>query len=64
MDERSNRNFDGSSPRDQNAQANEHVYSGGLEEKKADADSDNSVERDPEDLAGRVCYELEPLVLS
>ncbi|CAL1586342.1 unnamed protein product [Knipowitschia caucasica] len=30
------------------------------EEKKED--SENSVERVPEDLAGRVCYELEPLV--
>ncbi|XP_068433617.1 scavenger receptor cysteine-rich type 1 protein M130-like [Clinocottus analis] len=29
-----------------------------------DADADNSVEDVPEDLAGRVCYELEPLVLS
>nr|XP_057912674.1 deleted in malignant brain tumors 1 protein-like [Doryrhamphus excisus]XP_057912675.1 deleted in malignant brain tumors 1 protein-like [Doryrhamphus excisus] len=33
------------------------------EDKAADVDSENSVERDPEDLAGRVCYELEPLVL-
>lgn len=33
-------------------------------EKKADVDIDNAAERDPEDLAGRVCYELEPLVLS
>ncbi|KAM9782736.1 uncharacterized protein ACB057_015007 [Neosynchiropus ocellatus] len=28
------------------------------------ADADGSAERPPEDLAGRVCYELEPLVLS
>ena len=34
------------------------------EEKKADVDLNNPVERVPEDLAGRVCYELEPLVLS
>lgn len=43
---------------------NEPGYSSGQEEKKADAESDNTVERVPEDLAGRVCYELEPLVLS
>ncbi|KAG7509550.1 hypothetical protein JOB18_047524 [Solea senegalensis] len=34
------------------------------EEKSTDVELDNSVERVPEDLAGRVCYELEPLVFS
>ncbi|XP_034435759.1 scavenger receptor cysteine-rich type 1 protein M130-like [Hippoglossus hippoglossus] len=34
------------------------------EDKSVDVDFDNSVERVPEDLAGRVCYELEPLVSS
>ena len=43
---------------------NENVYSHSPVEKKADTDLDNSDERVPEDLAGRVCYELEPLVLS
>lgn len=44
---------------------NEYVgHSVAPEEKIPDADLDNSVERDPEDLAGRVCYELEPLVVS
>lgn len=33
-----------------------------LEQKNSDIDSDNAVERVPEDLAGKVCYELEPLV--
>lgn len=33
-------------------------------DKKADVDTDSTTERNPEDLAGRVCYELEPLVLS
>ncbi|XP_077367551.1 SH3 domain-binding glutamic acid-rich-like protein 2 isoform X2 [Festucalex cinctus] len=33
-------------------------------EKSGDVDSENAPERVPEDLAGRVCYELEPLVLS
>ncbi|XP_044025482.1 deleted in malignant brain tumors 1 protein-like isoform X2 [Siniperca chuatsi] len=60
VEERSNGAFDG---RDRNT-ANEHGHSHRLEDKKADVDSDNSVERVPEDLAGRVCYELEPLVLS
>ncbi|XP_029352823.1 deleted in malignant brain tumors 1 protein-like isoform X2 [Echeneis naucrates] len=35
-----------------------------LEDKTEDAEGDTSVERVPEDLAGRVCYELEPLVVS
>lgn len=43
---------------------NEHAYSHGPEDKKADVNPENRVERVPEDLAGRVCYELEPLVLS
>nr|XP_046228271.1 deleted in malignant brain tumors 1 protein-like [Scatophagus argus]XP_046228272.1 deleted in malignant brain tumors 1 protein-like [Scatophagus argus] len=60
FEERSNATFDG---RGHNSRVNEHGHSPGLEEKKADADSDNA-ERVPEDLAGRVCYELEPLVLS
>ncbi|XP_061602330.1 deleted in malignant brain tumors 1 protein-like [Cololabis saira] len=33
-----------------------------LEEKNPNVDSENNVEKTPEDLAGRVCYELEPLV--
>ncbi|XP_061560065.1 uncharacterized protein LOC133416834 [Phycodurus eques] len=33
-------------------------------DKTAEVDSENSVETVPEDLAGRVCYELEPLVYS
>lgn len=36
----------------------------GQGEKSVDADVDNSDEAAPEDLAGRVCYEHEPLVLS
>lgn len=50
--------------RDRNSQVNEPGHSHGPEDKKADVDSENAVERVPEDLAGRVCYELEPLVLS
>ncbi|KAM9339731.1 uncharacterized protein ABDE67_017389 [Symphorus nematophorus] len=60
-DERSNAVYDG---RDGNTQVNERANNRGLEEKKADVDSDNAVERVPEDLAGRLTYELEPLVLS
>ncbi|XP_068199354.1 scavenger receptor cysteine-rich type 1 protein M130-like [Antennarius striatus] len=59
IDERSNRVFD---ERDRNSQSNDHGRE--LKEKKVDAEADNPVERDPEDLAGRVCYEFEPLVLS
>ncbi|XP_070705976.1 scavenger receptor cysteine-rich type 1 protein M130-like [Pempheris klunzingeri] len=58
MEDRSNGALDG---RDRNTQVNEYVRQ---ENKNVDADSDNPVERVPEDLAGRVCYELEPLVLS
>lgn len=47
-----------------NSRVNEPGLGHGLEDKKADVDSENAVERVPEDLAGRVCYELEPLVLS
>lgn len=50
--------------RDRNSRVNEPGLCHGLEDKKADVDSENAVERVPEDLAGRVCYELEPLVLS
>lgn len=50
--------------RDSNTQVKEHGRSRPLEDKNADVDSDNPVEKVPEDLAGRVCYELEPLVLS
>ncbi|XP_038582841.1 scavenger receptor cysteine-rich type 1 protein M130-like [Micropterus salmoides] len=60
-EDRINGTYDG---RDPNTQVNEHRQSHGLEDKKANVASDNSVERVPEDLAGRVCYELEPLVLS
>lgn len=35
-------------------------HSGG--DANATAELDNAAERVPEDLAGRVCYELEPLV--
>lgn len=52
------------SRRDHNTQVNEYAHSRRPENKNVEVDSDNSVERDPEDLAGRVCYELEPLVLS
>ncbi|XP_034755884.1 deleted in malignant brain tumors 1 protein-like [Etheostoma cragini] len=58
-DERSNGAFDG---RSHNTQVNENAQSRSPEQNNADAD--NVVERVPEDLAGRVCYELEPLVLS
>lgn len=50
--------------RGRNTQVNEGGQSLSSEDKIADVDTDNSVERVPEDLAGRVCYELEPLVLS
>lgn len=43
-----------------NTQENEQKHSPGQDENNADVD--NSVERIPEDLAGRVCYEREPLV--
>ncbi|XP_042359266.1 deleted in malignant brain tumors 1 protein-like [Plectropomus leopardus] len=58
-DDRSNRAFDG---RDRNTQVNEHANKRSLEDNVPGVD--NNVERDPEDLVGRVCYELEPLVLS
>ncbi|GLD59781.1 deleted in malignant brain tumors 1 protein-like protein [Lates japonicus] len=61
-EERSNKIFDG---RDHNAQVNEHTgHSHGSADKSVDVDSENCVEKVTEDLAGRVCYELEPLVLS
>lgn len=50
--------------RDHNSRVNEHAHSHGPENKKADVNPENRVEGVPEDLAGRVCYELEPLVLS
>ncbi|XP_068610153.1 deleted in malignant brain tumors 1 protein-like [Brachionichthys hirsutus] len=59
IDERSNRTFD---ERGRSTQVKEH--SQGLKDKGVEAEADNPVERDPEDLAGRVCYEFEPLVLS
>ncbi|TDH00340.1 hypothetical protein EPR50_G00187470 [Perca flavescens] len=59
VDERSNGAFDG---RIHNTQVNENAQSSSPEHNNADVD--NSVERVPEDLAGRVCYELQPLVLS
>ncbi|XP_026174460.1 scavenger receptor cysteine-rich type 1 protein M130-like [Mastacembelus armatus] len=62
MEDRSNGVLDG---RDRTPQVVEHVgHSRGPEGKSADVDLDNSVERVPEDLAGKVCYELEPLFLS
>ncbi|XP_062415776.1 deleted in malignant brain tumors 1 protein-like [Pungitius pungitius] len=53
---------DMNSGRGQNAQVKDHGYSRGTED--IDADDDTSVERVSEDFDGRVCYELEPLVLS
>nr|XP_020494567.1 scavenger receptor cysteine-rich type 1 protein M130-like [Labrus bergylta] len=58
-DERSNVAYDG---RARNTQVSEPAHSQVPDDKNVDVD--NSVERVPEDLAGRVCYELEPLVLS
>ncbi|TDH00339.1 hypothetical protein EPR50_G00187460 [Perca flavescens] len=59
LDERSNGAFNG---RIHNTQVNENAQSSSPEHNNADVD--NSVERVPEDLAGRVCYERQPLVLS
>ncbi|XP_041660917.1 scavenger receptor cysteine-rich type 1 protein M130-like [Cheilinus undulatus] len=59
VDERSNGAYDG---RARDTRVSEPVHSPIPEDKNVDVD--NSVERVPEDLAGRVCYELEPLVLS
>ncbi|XP_054474281.1 scavenger receptor cysteine-rich type 1 protein M130-like [Anoplopoma fimbria] len=59
MDDKSNGALDG---RGQNTQVTGHAQSRGSEDSNADVD--NSVETEPEDLAGRVCYELEPLFLS
>ncbi|KAM8831648.1 scavenger receptor cysteine-rich domain-containing protein DMBT1 [Spinachia spinachia] len=53
---------DMNSGRGPNAQVKDHAYSRSTEDN--DADDDTSVERVSEDLDGRVCYELEPLVLS
>ncbi|XP_062293821.1 deleted in malignant brain tumors 1 protein-like [Scomber scombrus] len=61
MEDKGNGALDG---RNRNTQMNERAESQISEDKIADFDSDNVVERVPEDLAGRVCYELEPLVLS
>ncbi|XP_072298074.1 scavenger receptor cysteine-rich type 1 protein M130-like isoform X2 [Eucyclogobius newberryi] len=58
MDERRNRPLDDRGPGAQTRLDFNRV----LEDKNADVDSDNTVERVPEDLAGRICYELEPLV--
>ncbi|XP_074470969.1 scavenger receptor cysteine-rich type 1 protein M130-like isoform X1 [Sebastes fasciatus] len=58
VEDRSNVAYDG---RDPNTQVNEHEHS--PVPKDNNADVDNSAEKVPEDLAGRVCYELEPLVL-
>lgn len=60
-EDRSNKIFNG---RDPDVQVKEHGQSRGLDDKKTNGDQDNSVERVPEDLAGRVCYELEPLVVT
>lgn len=48
--------------RDRSAQDARRDINRVLEEKTADVDLDDSVERFPEDLAGKVCYEREPLV--
>lgn len=50
--------------RARDTQVNEHGPRSGLENKQTDVGTDLPAERDPEDLAGRVCYELEPLVVS
>lgn len=50
--------------RARNSQAKVLGHSSSLEDKKTVVDSENPAENVPEDLAGRVCYELEPLVLS
>ncbi|XP_069014405.1 scavenger receptor cysteine-rich domain-containing protein DMBT1-like [Embiotoca jacksoni] len=50
--------------RDRSNQIYEPERSPSPKDTNAEVDSDNTVERVPEDLAGRVCYELEPLVLS
>ncbi|XP_067337962.1 deleted in malignant brain tumors 1 protein-like isoform X2 [Channa argus] len=60
-EERTNGAFDG---RDRKTQSNQYAERSTPGNKSADAVLDNSVERIPEDLAGRVCYELEPLVFS
>ncbi|XP_061668559.1 scavenger receptor cysteine-rich type 1 protein M130-like [Syngnathoides biaculeatus] len=48
--------------RDISTPAKEGVAQSDPTDKTAEVDAENSVERLPEDLAGRVCYELEPLV--
>ncbi|XP_055005198.1 deleted in malignant brain tumors 1 protein-like isoform X2 [Boleophthalmus pectinirostris] len=58
MDERKNRPLD---DRVHGAQTR-HEFSRVLEDKSEDVNLDNTVEGVHEDLAGRVCYELEPLV--
>ncbi|XP_075900741.1 scavenger receptor cysteine-rich domain-containing protein DMBT1-like isoform X2 [Nelusetta ayraudi] len=60
FDDRSNGLFDG---RDYGSRTSEPGFRA-TPDKKADVDTDSTAERNPEDLAGRVCYELEPLVLS
>ncbi|XP_028295115.1 deleted in malignant brain tumors 1 protein-like isoform X2 [Gouania willdenowi] len=62
-DERSNGALDG---RNSNTRVYERGRSRLTEDQNIDqnADSDATADQDPEDLAGRVCYELEPLVLS
>ncbi|KAF7659221.1 hypothetical protein LDENG_00001350 [Lucifuga dentata] len=50
--------------RDYNVQANEQRSAHGLEERDADVDPGNPERNAPEDLTGRVCYELEPLILT
>ncbi|XP_054872022.1 deleted in malignant brain tumors 1 protein-like [Amphiprion ocellaris] len=61
MEDRSNGALDG---RERSNQLYEPGPSRSSEEKAAEEDSENVVDRVPEDLAGRVCYELEPLVVS
>lgn len=50
--------------RTRNSQLKVVGRSSSLEDKQTAAESENPVEDGPEDLAGKVCYELEPLVLS
>ncbi|XP_051792906.1 uncharacterized protein LOC110964340 [Acanthochromis polyacanthus] len=61
MEDRSNGALDG---RERSNQLYEPGPSRSSVEKATEEDSENGVDRVPEDLAGRVCYELEPLVVS
>lgn len=60
MEDRRNRPFE---DRDRSAQAVRPDFNSVQEQKNPDVDFDTTVETGPEDLAGKVCYELEPLVV-